>query len=184
MYTTSNFEASISVGEYLERYVDVPFFLEACKECPNYGRIWSCPPYDFNVESYWKQFQSLYLLAVKIVFEDKYREKKYSPEELRKVIEPVLQTEKQKLSETLFEKEKQYPGSVSLSAGSCGRCKNGCPRAVGKPCRHPETMRYSIESLGGNVGLTIEKLMGIRLEWVEEGRLPGHFVLVSGLLTR
>lgn len=43
-------------------------------------------------------------------------------------------------------------------------------------------MRYSIESLGGNVGLTIEKLMGIHLEWMEEGRLPHHFVLVSGLL--
>ena len=43
-------------------------------------------------------------------------------------------------------------------------------------------MRYSIESLGGNVGLTIEKLMGIQLEWMEEGKLPHHFVLVCGLL--
>ena len=52
------------------------------------------------------------------------------------------------------------------------------------PCRYPETMRYSIESLGGNVGLTIEKLMGLKLEWMEEGRLPHHFILVCGLLQK
>ena len=43
-------------------------------------------------------------------------------------------------------------------------------------------MRYSIESIGGNVGLTLGKLMGIELEWMEEGRLPHYFVLVCGLL--
>lgn len=42
-------------------------------------------------------------------------------------------------------------------------------------------MRYSIESIGGNVGLTVSKLMGIELEWVQEGKLPSYFVLVGGL---
>ena len=43
-------------------------------------------------------------------------------------------------------------------------------------------MRYSIESLGGNVGLTVSKLMGIELEWMEEGKIPSYFVLAGGLL--
>ena len=43
-------------------------------------------------------------------------------------------------------------------------------------------MRYSIESLGGNVGLTISKLLKLELEWIEEGKLPNYFILVSGLL--
>ena len=82
----------------------------------------------------------------------------------------------------LMEEEKKHPGSISLSAGSCQLCKNGCAKPLGQPCRFPDQMRYSIESLGGNVGLTIEKLMGIQLEWMEEGKLPHHFVLVCGLL--
>ena len=45
-------------------------------------------------------------------------------------------------------------------------------------------MRYSIESLGGNVGLTVSKLMGIELEWVTEGKVPSYFVLVGGLLKK
>ena len=49
MYTLDYYHASVPVSEYLDKYVDVPAFLEACKACPNYGRIWSCPPYDFQV---------------------------------------------------------------------------------------------------------------------------------------
>lgn len=90
-------------------------------------------------------------------------------------------TGKKRLSLELFKEEEKYPGSISLSAGSCTKC-TVCSRETGEPCLYPDKMRYSIESLGGNVGLTIEKLMGLRLEWMEEGRLPHHFVLVCGLL--
>ena len=44
MYTTERYEASVSVEEYLEGYVDVETFLEFCKKCPHYGKSWSCPP--------------------------------------------------------------------------------------------------------------------------------------------
>lgn len=182
MYTTTRHEADIPVAEYVERFVDIPTFLAACQKCPNYSHVWSCPPYEFDVEKYWSKYRTLYLLATKIVFDEDVREKSYTEEELQEVTKRVLGTEKRKLGEELLEKEKKYPGSVSLSAGSCEQCVSGCTRDAGEPCRNPETMRYSIESLGGNVGLTIEKLMGIRLEWMEAGKLPHHFVLVNGLL--
>ena len=89
------------------------------------------------------------------------------------------------LAEELFEMEKAYPGSVSLSAGSCSTCgKDGCTRPSGKPCRYPDKMRYSIEALGGNVGKTVHDLLGIELEWIEEGKAPSYFVLAGGLLEK
>ncbi len=182
IYTIERREASISVDEYLEGFVDIPAFRAACEACPNYNRIWSCPPYDFDVEAYWRKYRTLQLIAVKIIFREDVRNKTYTPEELQKLLALVLPAEKEKLSEELLEKEKLYPGSISLSAGSCARCKAGCSKPSGRPCRFPETMRHSIESLGGNVGLTISKLMGLNLEWMESGRLPHHFVLVCGLL--
>lgn len=121
------------------------------------------------------------LYATKIIFDREHREKTYTQQEMQKILDDVLLLEKQKLSDMLLEKESEYPGSVSLSAGCCRKCRE-CTRTQGGACRQPEKLRYSIESLGGNVGMTIDKLMGIRLEWVEEGRLPHHFVLVSGLL--
>ena len=133
MYTTTRHEATIPVSEYLEQFVDIPTFLSACQKCQNYNHVWSCPPYDFDVESYWKKYRTLYLLATKIVFDEDVREKTYTQEELQELIRTVLKTEKHRLGEELLEKEKQYPGSVSLSAGSCDQCASGCSKEQGKP---------------------------------------------------
>lgn len=182
MYTTEHYTASISVDEYLEKYVDIPTFLECCKACPNYDKTWSCPSYDFDVESYWKKYKTLDLTAVKIIFDKETVEKAYTKDEIQKIMDDSLFTEKERLSQELFEAELNTPGSISLSAGSCSICKGNCTRESGEPCRFPDKMRYSIESIGGNVGMTIDKLMGLELEWMEEGKLPGYFVLVCGLL--
>ena len=92
---------------------------------------------------------------------------------------------KEKITAELFEMENTNPGSVSLSAGSCSLCgKGNCTRPSGAPCRYPDKMRYSIESLGGNVGKTVHDLLGIQLEWIEEGKVPSYFVLVGGLLEK
>ena len=174
-YTTERFTADISVEEYIEKYVAVEEFLECCKACPNYEKKWSCPSYDFDVLEYWKKYETAHFIAEKIIFDEECVGKEISADD---VIEEV----KQALSEELFEREKNEPGSISLSAGSCSLCTNGCSRLDGEPCRYPDKMRYSIESLGGNVGMTISKLMGIELEWMQEGKLPSYFVLVCGLL--
>ena len=174
-YTTERFTADISVDEYIEKYVAVEEFLECCKACPNYDKKWSCPSYDFDVLDYWKKYDNAHFIAEKIIFDEEYVGKEYSADE---VVEEV----KQALTEELFAMEEAYPGSISLSAGSCSLCTDGCSRLENQPCRYPDKMRYSIESLGGNVGMTISKLMGIELEWMQEGKLPSYFVLVCGVL--
>lgn len=182
MYTTKRYEATIPVSDYLEGYVDVDTFLECCRACPNYDGKWSCPSYDFDVIEYWKKYQTLDLTAVKIIFDGEYAGKEFPEEEIQRITDVSVMEMKRELSKELLLREEEVPGSVSLSAGSCILCKDGCSRKEGKPCRFPDKMRYSIESLGGNVGLTISKLMGIELEWIEAGKLPHHFVLVCGLL--
>lgn len=183
MYTLTCYSSKISVDEYLENYVDIPTFAKACQACPNYNHSWSCPPYDFDVTGYWKRFKTLKLFAHKLTMDPAYLERSYSPEELKELINRIFSEGRGNLSAKVFAMEKDYPGSVSLAAGgSCPKCQGHCSRLDGKPCRFPETLRHSIEALGGNVGLTIEKLMGLKLEWIEEGRLPSHFILVNGLL--
>lgn len=184
MYTTKRYNATIPVSDYLEGYVDVDTFLECCKACPNYDGKWSCPPYDLNVIDYWKKYQTLDLTAIKIIFDDAYAGKEFPEEEIQRITEASVIQIKRELSEELLCQEKESPGSISLSAGSCILCEGDCSRKEKKPCRFPDKMRYSIESLGGNVGLTISKLMGIELEWMEEGKLPHYFVLVCGLLRK
>ena len=184
MYTTKRYQASIAVDDYIDGYVDVEGFLKYCRECPNYETSWACPPFDFDPLEFWKGFERLDLYGEEIIFDDEYAGKKFNQEELSRIIGDSIKRVKEKLTGELYELERQNPGSVSLSAGSCELC-GGCTRGESAgcaPCRFPEKMRHSIEALGGNVGLTISKLMGIELEWIEEGVLPGRFVLVCGLL--
>ena len=174
MCRMERFEKEISVPEYLEGYVEVEEFLECCKACPNYGNIWTCPPYDFDVMEYWQKFSKLTVYASKIYFE---------PETTREESMEIMYRVKDEMSRQLYELEAANPGTVSLSAGSCTICGVGnCTRPSGAPCRHAGKIRYSIESLGGNVGLTCRKLMGLQLEWIEDGKVPSYFVLCAGLL--
>lgn len=173
-YTLEKFEKTVSLEEYIEEYVDVEQFLEFCKACPSYGNIWSCPPYDFDPMDIWNSYDSILIKGYQI---------NYSGERTAKEMEDVMYKVKGKVSEELFVLEEKIEGSLSLSAGSCHICK-GCSKPDGKPCRYPEKMRYSIESLGGDVGKTLSRLCGIELEWIEEGKLPDHFVLCGALLMK
>lgn len=182
MITTRRYEAEIPVAKYVEKYVDIETFGQKCRECPTYCKFWSCPEFDFDVKEYWEKYNDLFLLAMKIKPDDKYRGKVFEGEELDRILKETLNKGKELLSGELAVWEKKMPGSIALSAGSCILCDEKCAREDGLPCRHPEDMRYSIESLGGNVGKTVSELMGLDLLWVEEGKIPEYFVLVSGLL--
>lgn len=176
-YTLEKLQAEISVNDYLRDYVNVEEFLECCKECPNYATVWSCPPYDFDpVEDYWKKYSELLVYGYKINFTADV-----TKEDSFKALERV----KAKVTKELFDMEKENSGSVSLSAGSCKACGSGnCSRPEGKPCRFARDMRYSIESIGGNVGKTTHDLLGCEIEWIEEGKVPSHFMLIGGLLKK
>ena len=65
MYTVEKFEK-----EYVEDYVNVEEFLEYCKACPNYEKVWSCPSYDFSPIDYWNRYSRIYIVARKIIFDD------------------------------------------------------------------------------------------------------------------
>lgn len=161
------FTKTIDVPTYVEGYVNVEEFLECCKVCGNYDRKWSCPSYDFDpVEDYWKQFEHLYVVGKKMIL----------TEEEKDNWENLMTEVKAQLTAELFEEEEKHPGSCHI----CG--EDNCSKPLGQPCRFPDKMRYSVESLGGNVGLTASKLLGIQLQWIEEGKVPDYFVLVGGLL--
>ena len=179
-----NFQAEVPVEEYVKECVDVPTFLGYCKECSNYGKLWCCPPYTFNVEKdYWSKFQTIQIMGRKLYLPKELTSQSYAKNEEWKVTEEFLIPYKEELEQEILKAEEQHPGSVSLSSGACLHCKKAsCSRLDNKQCRFPDKMRYSIESLGGNVGKTVTKYLHQDLQWVEEGKLPEYFMLIYGLL--
>ena len=180
-YSAAQLENKIAVEDYVRDYVDVPRFLECCRACPNYASKWSCPPYDFDPLDLWAQFREFWIFGVKISFGGDGAD--YSAPEMNEEVRAVFLEEKGKLLNRALSLEKECPGSLGLSAGSCVICAE-CAKKSGAPCRRPELMRYSIESLGGDVCATAENLLGTSIKWASEGRAPEYLILAGGLLTK
>jgi predicted metal-binding protein len=174
--------ATIAVARFLQDYVDVPQFVEYCRACPKYGKIWSCAPYSFDVTDIWRKYETLELIGVKVRPSATLRDGTYTREQLREIYEALTFKEKRKLSSELLARETETPGSLFLSEGSCDICPEGCARTASQPCRHPDLMRYSVESLGANVQKAARDLLHIEIVWPQNGKLPDYFMLVAGLL--
>ncbi|MCC7554139.1 MAG: DUF2284 domain-containing protein [Methanobacteriaceae archaeon] len=181
MYTVEEFTAKISADDYIKDFVDVDYFLEFCKSCPNYERNWGCPPFNFDPLELWKKYDNLLIIGVKISFDDDISNKKYSSDELSNIISKSLRFEKNKLFNKLMQMEKELENSVCLSAGTCNLCKE-CVRIKNEECIHPDKLRHSMESLGANVQKTIEELLNIKINWINDYKLPKYLTLCGGLL--
>ena len=173
-YTLERFETETDVESYVRDFVDIEGFLECCKVCPAYGKTWSCPPFDFDPLEFWNSYEKVRIAGYRLTFgEDRTREE----------MDAALWDVKKKLTDELYELEKEIPGSVALSAGSCQFCKS-CTKPEGKPCRFPEKMHHSLESLGADLGKTTTDMFGIEMKWIENDELPDYFAEVGGLLIK
>lgn len=169
------------VSDFVKNCVDVPRFLACCRDCPNFDRRWSCPPYDFSAEALWKQYTDI-LLCEKIVYVDPVlREVPYSQEEINEISRELLAPTKNQMTENLLVLESKYPGSRALFAGTCDVCAI-CAKELNEPCFHPEKMRYSIEALGGNVSRAVQVYFDDTILWAKDGLLPEYYILLGGLL--
>lgn len=182
MYYTKKLSAEIDTGTLIDKYIQIETFENCCKQCPNYGKIYSCPPYGFDRIEFLRGYARLEIAAQQILFDKKLLGKAYSPGEIKAVYQNILDPERKSLDNSLLAMEART-GGRALFAGSCPFCAV-CARVEGKPCAYPEKMRYRIESIGGDaVGLARDYL-GVEILWAKENRLPQYFLQVGGLLLK
>lgn len=183
--TVTQMSNVVAVPDFMRDCIDIPKFYQCCAKCGNFGKTWSCPPFSFDVGAFWKEFRILRLFARKISPAQDLLERSFSAEELATQYRSLLWPVKADMLQELLALERMTPGSKVLAMGGCDLCgEGGCARLDGEPCRQPERMRPSIESLGGDVGRCLELYFGERLLWAGEGRLPAHFLLLGGLLEK
>ena len=172
-YTVEEFFTELPAAEYIARFRDAERVGGYCRECPNYGQSWGCPPFGFDVGAYLTQYTTALLIATKI-----------TPERADIPLTEagrLMRPERQRLEERLLGMERQHGGRAFAYVGTCLYCPEGsCTRPEGKPCRHPELVRPSLEACGFDIGKTTEELFGIGLKWGVNGCLPEYLTLVCG----
>lgn len=174
IYTEKRLETTVSISEYLSECVNVERFLAYCKECRNYGVSHSCPPFDFDPLDIWKRYDKVRLTAFQLFFNEGVT--------MAEAYKALAEKKREMLCE-MIELERDIPGSLALSAGSCDLCSE-CAKASGEKCRFRERMRYSIEALGGDVVKTTEKYMGVPILWSKNGEVPEYLIPVAGILLK
>ena len=176
-------QCAVPVSDFIRDCVDFPRFTACCQACPNYQCNWSCPPLSTSPEELWASYDTILLHYRRVDVPQPLREKTFSPQELGAMAVSLLKEQKRAMLLELLELETQYPGSMVLAAGSCDLCPDGtCTRPQNLPCRNPAQMRYSLETLGGDMGKVLSLYFDRTLRWAENGHLPEYYVLLGALL--
>lgn len=174
-YHIRELTAEVDVADFVERFVRVEQFLEACRRCPNYEKRWTCPPFDFDPMDIWREYRTLKLYA-RVLYAD-------APNQPMNEAIAALKREKTVYREKLWQWEQAEPGSRMLLAGTCERCAV-CEKERGSICCFPEQLRHSIEALGGDVEGCTRHYFHMPVLWGKDGLAPEYLVLVGGLLIR
>ncbi len=181
-YTLSQKEVTVPADEFIRDYRDVERIRQYCLQCPGYGKAWNCPPFDFDPRTVSDGFKTVKLMATVIEFDETTRAACKTAEQSAEMGREAMQEVWKTLLPRLYEMERQLPGSRCFTF-RCVLCPEGCTRPEGKPCRHPEMMRHSLESVGFDIVAMMRDLLGIDLEWSTDGSLPKHITLVTALFS-
>ena len=173
-YDAEQVVAVVDRDRYVSDFRDVATFEECCRACPNYGNRWGCPPFDHDTLQDLLPYAKVMIVGVKL-----------TPHDARMPMEQVyelMRPELERLNQRLLELERETGGLAFGFVGKCERCGNApCARTLGKPCRHPDVVRPSLEAYGFNVSQTASELLGIDMVWSKGKNVPRYLTLVCGL---
>lgn len=166
--------ATIPAERYISDFRYADKFLEMCRACRNFGRLWACPPFENDWLPELRKYRLVSIFATKIV--------PPQPGMPISCARSLFRHERLRIEPRLRELEKQTGGLAFAFAGECLYCPKGkCVRVQNQKCRHPELVRPSLEAAGFDIGKTTAELFGLPLLWSSDGLAPDYFVLVCGL---
>jgi predicted metal-binding protein len=176
--TKNNIEVEVYSGFIRKEDVKVEKqkFCEMCKEgCVNYGKKFSCPPFsgDFLslVNKEYKEgiFVLMFLIRLNSINSTEYNKVRIANSVMKSRIDRLMRILESEFKTKFF------------STGSCRLCKK-CQLILKKPCKHPNKMRYSLESTGVNCNYLSERLFSLPLLWFKDGKAPDYTCVLAGLI--
>ncbi|MDY6205906.1 MAG: DUF2284 domain-containing protein [Prevotella sp.] len=179
-YRFERITALIAADEYIRDYRDAETFCACCAQCGQYGQRWSCPPYDFDIDDYVSGYRQVMVVGTKIVFEESFRHSFATAQERNDASNMAMEEAIRQVVMQHRQWEERFPKSLAFVAAKCLLCEPlPCTRPLNLPCRHPDMMRHSLESVGFDIGKTAESLLNTPLRWASGVSLPEYLLLVT-----
>jgi predicted metal-binding protein len=143
-----------------------------CAQCPNFDKLWSCPPIvpDFEIFSAIYKYADVFLFWAET--SQFFKEKdpaiacyEFLKKENRKY---VLKLEEEKSGRAVF-------------SFSCDLCPK-CGKKEGKPCRKPNKLRFNLTAFGFMTDDLSKMLMNHQISWSKDKNEAQYITQVSFLL--
>lgn len=179
-YKTEVYVKKMKTGQWLSSYCFPDQYVPFCKDCPDYGKTWSCPPGVPAAEGYLDQYEEVFTIGIKIIYHKDLRDKAETPDIVEKIRKETYGSVKLVLMEILLSVEKEESGTLVLAPGRCEQCEI-CSRLSGQPCKRPERMRYSFAAFGFDFTKMAKELFDVDLLWTKSG-LPEYNLAIAALL--
>lgn len=165
--------------QYTRRFRHRDRFLELCRECPNFGNRWGCPPFDDNPQPDLSLYKYVELYMIKVFVEPCVAS---SRQEMTSMMADVIQRVRKDYESRILDDERRLEGRAALFTGLCPHCPGDqCARSAGRPCRHPDLVRPSLEALGFDLELTAREFFDTDILWASGSDAPGYICLVAAL---
>jgi predicted metal-binding protein len=170
--------------EDLKLYFHPKVFLKYCKECQYYNKIWTCPPYEFEVEKVMEGYKFAYIIGSKLHIDELRNDYKelFDKKDIEHVTSEVYKIARTVLDKKLDEFSDWKNQLCVLYAGRCLVCEQ-CNREKQQPCIHPQRMHFSLESIGFDVASICEDILEDQILWAKED-LPEYLLLVSAVFSK
>ena len=169
--------AELDVDRFISDFNDRRRFEPLCRQCPNWGNRWGCPPFDSDVLAMLAPYSKVRLYCIEAPVVDwphgaAIQAMTAATRLMREATEPIL-----------LEDEHSLSGLASLFTGMCYHCGDAdCARRHGQPCRHPELVRPSLEALGFDISKTMAEVFGFQPEWYHPDKpTPRHLRLLGAV---
>lgn len=182
-----HYEKSLSMEICAGKFYHPEEMIMLCRECGNYGSLWSCPSFGPE-ERWWNGLSTLLLMADRFSLsegEDQWE----SFLRIRRVLDnEILEREKSISAECSAKARALLPGSCILcgdyggSGGESSGIGSGCTRKGGEPCRFPHLCRTSLEAEGFDVESMLKDTFGLSLSWSVNGKKSEYLTLVSAII--
>lgn len=171
-----------------------------CQSCSNFGINHSCPNFDFERKTWLRRFDFATLILTVVATEQLAARQGYLAS--RQYDSPTLRRYNQAASDDLYGRLSMYAFDqikdklnlrllslevsddkvVSIPPGSCTYCSE-CAKKFGKPCIHPEKLRYSLEALGFLVSELLQVFFDYQIDW-QNRNFGSDFVTISALFSK
>lgn len=181
--TTATHTHTIGAQAYVDGYRDAERFEACCRACKRYGQTWACPPFDDDAVKEINGARSFQIVGTQLRYDEATRQMSTTVRRRDIIMHLLIRRAIEELGAWHRHRETIEPQSRSYLFSACTLCDpQPCTRPQQQPCRHPDKVRPSLESLGFNLALTAQQLLHIPLKWSSDEQLPEYTLLITAQL--